>query len=362
MARRRLPWLRFGRAPTGAALARRFAGHNRASVLARRARSVPTCAVLWIVLALASPVLVGGAGLVDLARRRGRMPTARALLFLWLWLSLDLVASFVSAVLWVGFGAGRHLEGPASRWAHHHLQLWLVDRVADAARVLGLRFDVEHRDPVEPGPLVVLARHASYADAILPALLFGCRAGFGLRYVLAAELRWDPMFDIVGARLPDHFLDRSAHGRRTIDHRGALVELAAGLNEHEAVCIFPEGRFFSRSRLERAVERIRRDDPERGARVSTLTNVLPVRPAGALSLLQAAPGADVVFVAHVGLERFDSIRSILRNVPLRRPVRVTTWRIPRTEVPTDSDALARWLDDRWAEVDDLVRSGLDATG
>lgn len=53
------------------------------------------------------------------------------------------------------------------------------------------QLEVEGVNALQPGPLVVLMRHASLADTLLPAVVIASH-GIRLRYVLKRELLWDP--------------------------------------------------------------------------------------------------------------------------------------------------------------------------
>jgi hypothetical protein len=68
-------------------------------------------------------------------------------------------------------------------------------------------------------------------------------------------------------------------------------------------------------------------------------------------MLRGAPEADVVVIAHTGLEQFVTVRDIWRNAPLREPVRAQTWRHARHSLPTRDDELVDWLYDQWHVVD-----------
>jgi 1-acyl-sn-glycerol-3-phosphate acyltransferase len=263
------------------------------------------------------------------------------------------VAFAGGAALWLAFGAGRFLGTARSITVHSRFQTWWLGIVANLARALvGLRFEIDHRDPLHPGPLVVIGRHASYGDAILPALLFGTWDQFELRYVLMRELTWEPALDLFGHRLPNHFVDRAAAtAAGAAAELGALSALATGLRADEVAVIFPEGQFFTPTRRERALASVTRRNPARAERLGTLANLLPPRPGGFFALLDAAPEADVVVVGHIGFEDTTDLRSILRNAPLRRPVRVVSWRVARAEIPSDHGDRLGWLDQTWAELD-----------
>jgi len=80
--------------------------------------------------------------------------------------------------------------------------------------------------------------------------------------------------------------------------------------------------------------------------------VLPPRPSGTLSAIDAAPQADLAIVAHTGLDYLDSAAAVWKSIPLQ----VTWWRIPAGDVPSGRDARTEWLNAQWARVDDWIAS------
>ncbi len=80
--------------------------------------------------------------------------------------------------------------------------------------------------------------------------------------------------------------------------------------------------------------------------------MLPPRPSGILSAIEAAPHADLVIVAHTGLDHLDSAAAVWKSIPLQ----VTWWRIPAGDVPSGRDARTEWLNAQWARVDDWIAS------
>ncbi len=214
---------------------------------------------------------------------------------------------------------------------------------------MGLRFTGADAD-LPDGPLVVLARHSSMGDAILPAYLIGVQADRPIRYVLKRELLADPCLDIVGNRLPNHFIDRTD----TDDHQlAALRDLAADAGD-DALVIFPEGTFALPEKQARAIHHLERHDPERAVRAKALRHTLLPRPSGTLALLEAAPDADVLVLAHTGLEGAAYARGLWRSVPLRSPVVVRSELHRRHTLPQERDDLIDWLDRTWADVDDWI--------
>ncbi len=330
---------------------RRAAG--RRAKLRRRIVSIPAVVAVAVLGIVAAPLWLPLAVVVDVVRLRPRLPTVRLGVLVVGFCLLECWALAQAVQLWVRFGFGRRLGSAASLDVHARTQWRWAESVASLARhTTGLRFEIDSPEPLAPGPIVAIGRHASYGDAILPVLLFGAGAGIALRYVLTIGLAWDPALDVFGHRLPNHFVDRTA------DHAAgellAIGRLARGMGPGDAAVIFPEGRFFTPQRRERALARLAATDPELAERAGRLRHVLPPMPGGTLALLAAAPGADVVVIGHVGFEGFSRVAELWRNVPLREPVRVRTWRIPAAEVPRGRRERVDWLNEQWQLLDDWI--------
>jgi len=313
----------------------------------RRAVTVPAVALgsaaLGTTVGLWAPV----AGAVDLVRSGRRFPTVRLLSFAWAWTTLETIGAGAASALWLTGRAG-------DRERHYALQRWWAARLVDALAVLGdLRFEIDGIEQLAPGPVVVCARHVSIADALVPAWLLG-RVGMRPRYVLKDDLLLDPSLDIVGHRIPNHFVDRVP------DDRGAeltaIETLADGMGRADGAVIFPEGMVVTEERRARALARLVRHDPARATRLAPLRVLAPVRPAGTAALLRGAPGADLVFVTHVGLEPWARVADATAGLPLPAPVRVRSRRGARADVPVGAD-FTPWLDDQWLAADAATVAG-----
>ena len=102
--------------------------------------------------------------------------------------------------------------------------------------------------------------------------------------------------------------------------------------------IFPEGGNFTQKRRDRAIARLHRLGLDRmAARAEAMTNVLAPRPGGFLAALDAAPEADVVLVAHTGLDHLLTVGDIWRELPMDKQIVMRWWRVPRAEIPADRD-------------------------
>jgi 1-acyl-sn-glycerol-3-phosphate acyltransferase len=318
---------------------------------ARRAGTFPGFAAAAALLLTALPVALPVLALLDLARRE-RFARVRTLLVAVHYLLCELGGLAASGLLWVAMRVCGTARARSEGW-HHALQAaWAGALFAGIRRLFALRLALEGDAP-GPGPLLVFMRHASLADTLLPALLLSRRHGLRLRYVMKRELLFDPCLDVVGNRLPNVFVRReSAQSEREI---AAVEALARGLGPGEGVLIYPEGTRFSRSRRARRLERIAASgNAARLERARRLRHVLPPRTGGPLALLDAAPGADVLVVAHVGLEGVTHFRDAWRGDLIGRSIRVIFWRVPRALVPDDRAKRVEWLFDLWERVDDWI--------
>lgn len=311
----------------------------------RRLVSIPLYALLCALHLAALPLSLALAIAWDLLRRN-HFATVRFLLFVALYLACEVAgiaaALALRALAWVS---------PAGdRGRHYALQRWWTGALFDGLRALyGFTLRVDGADCLAGGPLIVLVRHASTADTLLPMELVARRAGMHPRYALKRELLWDPCLDLVGQRIPNAFVRRGSGDAARESAR--VAALARGIGPRDAVVLYPEGTRFSRSRRDRALADIAQRDPERYARVRGLTRVLPVRPGGALALRAEAPDADVVFCVHRGWEATASLGALVRGAMRGARVDVALWRVPAAEVPREPEAALRWLDAQWARAD-----------
>lgn len=257
-----------------------------------------------------------------------------------------------NAALWVRAGFGRRIGSPKSQAAHARLQYWYAKTFMEAADTcLAIRTEISGLELVEGGNAIMIGRHRSLPDALLPTLVCG-RYGLEAKYVLAGGLQWGPNLDITGNRSDQVFVDRSRQSGN--DDLADIAALASRVDENSMGVIFPEGTFFSPTRKTRALRRISKTRPDEFEQSSKLIHLLPPRPAGTAAMLAAAPEADVIFLGHVGLESLSTIADITKAVPATEPVRVKLWRYGRDEVPTDPKAQRAWILDRWLEVDQWI--------
>lgn len=315
----------------------------------RRAVTIPAVFALTALHALLLPLLLCHGAVVDLAKRRPQL-WARFHLTVFsvlVWHALGLLA-----LLGLWLGAGRWLGHTPAGWRewNRRLELFWVGKVIGIAELFyGMRIEVEGADAVAPGPVLILSRHASVLDTILPIKLLGEAHRFVLRIVKKRELLWDPCVDGVSHRLPRTFVRRgSGDVQRELD---TITALLGGIQDDEAVVIFPEGTRFTAAKQEQVLTKLRTRDPALARRAATFANVLPPRTAGTFALLDRRPDMDVVFCAHTGLEGANRLEHLVHGALLRRTVKVQFWRVPASEVPSDPAARREWLLAWWERID-----------
>lgn len=352
----------------------------------RRVVLAPAIPLLTLLLITSLPVVAIVAAFVS-NWLPGRWRALRLLWFLLVFAVVESLAAIALFGLWLASGFGRRLED--ERWQATHytlMRLYLAAIVRAAERAFNLEFDVDaeearavafdveaalptpdrHTDasPVVPGshqpptsgatdadrraPLLVFSRHAGPGDSFLLvyALL---QLRFRPRIVLRDILQWAPVLDTALNRVPSFFV---SGGAPPGTGRAAIAELAAGMSPGDALVLFPEGRNFTPQRRRHSITRLEElGDHDAAERAREMRHVLTPRPGGALAAMEMAPDAEVVFVAHTGLEDLTSAVDIWRGVPMDSSIRVKLWRVPAPEVPTHPVESAGWLLGWWRRID-----------
>jgi 1-acyl-sn-glycerol-3-phosphate acyltransferase len=238
---------------------------------------------------------------------------------------------------------------------HYDLMRWFVggvyrtiERVARVeVRVVESEDVVAELDAARR-PAIVLARHAGEGDSLLVLHALLCRPRRQPRLVLHEALRLDPVIDVLGRRLPNRFVDP-----RGGDTEVEIAAMTRGIDPKGAVLIFPEGGNFSPERRRRGIERLEQaGHEEEAAWAREMRHVSAPRPGGALAAIEAAPGADVVFVGHAGVP--IGLKDMWRQLPKRQTIELKLWLAPAGEVPPGRDEQIDWLFGWWRTLDGWV--------
>lgn len=338
--------------------------------LIRRCLLAPLTIVLAIVLAAAFPVLALIAAVFGLAgyrpgasRRQGHMRGLRVLWFVLVWLTAETMALFTCLGLWIASGFGGRLRSEPFASRHYAVMRWflgLMYRAGTAA--FGVQVEVdepaltadEHAARLAR-PVIVLSRHAGPGDSFLLVHQLLSVYQRRPRVVMKAALQLDPGLDVMANRLPNVFISRRKAGE------GVFVEeirrLASGLGPDDALVIFPEGGNWTPGRWQRAIQRLeRRGRGDLAARAASMPNLLAPRTGGVLAAITACPEADVIFVAHAGLDTLVSVADVWHGLPVNQLIRAKWWRVPSGEVPRSGgrESQERWLYDWWQRIDEWI--------
>lgn len=291
-----------------------------------------------------------------------RWRVVRLLGFALLYLAVEVAGLAAALVLWVASGFGWRLSRPAWQRAHYEVLRAVLQVLVHGAEVL---FRVQVVDdevgwsPLDDGvpgstnAMLVLPRHAGPGDSLLLMhTLLNRDHDRQPRVVLKDVLQLDPLLDVFLNRLPNAFL---AAG--TGNSAAQVAALAQGLGERDALLLFPEGGNFSEVRRVRAIDRLRHKGMhEQAEAAGRMRHVLPPRPGGVAAALSTAPHADVVLVAHAGLEGLSTLADLWDGLPMDGAVRLRWWFVPAQDVPGDPAGHEDWLYGRWAELDRWVAS------
>ena len=311
----------------------------------RRLLTVSVYFVTWVVLTVLAPLWIPAAFVVGLFRRK-RFVALRLLMFLWAYLVIELIGLTLAAGIYVitprNIERRQDLFFRLECWWGSALFRWLC-------RFLSLSVAIEGEEHVLPGHVLVFIRHASIIDTALPVAYISNAQGLRLRYVFKRELLVDPCIDVAGHASPNYFIDR---GGSPAEELAGIRSLAIDLGE-EGVLLYPEGTRFTERKKRIALARLAKTHPELVPLAESFHHCLPPKPGGALTLLDAAPDADVLFVAHRGLEGLAEVADLLSGSVVGTRIEVKMWRVRSVDIPR-GDARRQWLFNAWKQVDDFV--------
>ncbi len=333
--------------------------------LVRRLVLAPLVVAIAVAFLVLSPFLALAALVSGLAARSraGHMRSLRLVGFAAIWFIAETAALLVLLGLWVVSGFGGRLSTEPYQSRHYAVVRWFLDTLYNAAeKTYGLRVEVEEPELTAEEriarlarPVIVLSRHAGPGDSFL--LIHQLLSVYGRRprVVMKAALQLDPSLDVAGNRLPNVFISHSKTGENIFTEQ--IQRLARGLDHTGALVIFPEGANWTPGRWRRGIRRLEhqgRDDL--AARARDMPNLLPPRPGGALAAIAACPQADVIFVAHAGLDNIISVGDVWRNFPIDQVIRAKWWRVPVDQVPRSAghEAQVQWLYDWWERIEGWI--------
>lgn len=313
----------------------------------RRLISISLIVVLLPLFIILIPVVLVFGSIADLIGGRRALPTFRLWLFAIVFVMHEWVVALYAGWLWLRGGFGRSMD--ISR--HRQVQgAWVGSLLRWAGHLLDVSVLWPDAGAVPDGKIVVISRHASMIDAVIPAYHFASRLHRPIHYVMKRELQWLPSIDIYGHRLGNHFIDRRGNTESEV---AAIIELIESAEPNAGIVIFPEGTYATpatRDRVLASLEKRGNDELLEFAR--QLRYLLPPKPAGALALLQRTK--DVVIFGHVGLEGVAELKGLRHNLPAKHPILTDTWSFHIADLPDLDEARIDWLRTQWLALDAWV--------
>ncbi|MBL6814527.1 MAG: 1-acyl-sn-glycerol-3-phosphate acyltransferase [Pseudomonadales bacterium] len=310
----------------------------------RRVLTLSSLVVISILAIALLPLVVIATLIMSMSRRYRTAPQAVAFIYGFLlreWAGLTL---FIWVLL--RYPKNRQME------KNRAIQFWWAQSLLNLGkRLYRLNIEVTGTEALQGNCALVLSRHSSMGDTVLPLLFFGKARGEGLRYVLKQELRYLPCLDIGGHRLPNVFVDRS--GTDSVKAVEEVSDLIATAGSDESVLIYPEGTRFTQKKH----DELRAKYPNLAPQLDRWPNLLPVRLGGVTGMMAANPGKDLVFLAHAGFEGSADIHDLLNGGWLNQRVRLHFWRVPYADLPKENvrEFLFQEWDTMQATVDALLQ-------
>ena len=321
--------------------------------LVRRLVLAPLVLAVDAALLLLSPAL--GVLAVLLSPLTGGRRPLRVLAIAVTFAARHLAATLACLGLWVASGFGIRTRAERFQAAHYAVLRWFVDGVyAAAARAARVGVQMSESEAAErvlsaaERPVIVFSTHSGEGDSLLVIHQLLCRHGRRPRIVMHEALALDPLIDVMGRRLPNRFVDP-----RGGDTEVEIAAMSRGLRPGDAVLIFPEGGNSTPERRRRSAERLEQLGHHEEARwARRMRHVSAPRPGGALAAVDAAPEAEIVFVAHVGFP--SGLGEAWKELPRPQTIEVRVWHASRDDMPAEHDARIDWLFHWWCRLDDWV--------
>ena len=296
---------------------------DKVSKIRRRILSISILFLLTFFLVFFAPIILPLALLLSAVTRYPSI--INALLFLYGYLYFEVYGVVRLGLNWLfDRKDNKFLENT------RNIQTWWSSGLLRLGRRLyHLDFQVSGTDQIEGPSAIVLPRHTSLGDTVLPIAFFAHKRDEGLRYVLKRELLIIPCLDIAGNRLPNLFVDRS--GLDTAKELELIENLVKDTPKSESILLYPEGTRSSPAKRKSLAKK----NPNMLGLLERWPDLLPPRKGGPLTILEANTEKDVVFLAHTGFEGSASILDLIDGSWLYQKIHLHFWRIRFSEIPKD---------------------------
>lgn len=324
--------------------------------LGRRALTYTGTVVLTGIYTALLPLLLTYSLVADVVQRKPMLRSRFHLTIvsvLW-WHVIGLICLALFLLAWPIYG-----RDPENWWQwNRKLEGWWGSWVIGIPELLyGMNMEVTGDENLRPGPVLILARHTSVIDTMLPLRVLEYWHKMIARIVKKQVLLFDPCVDGISHRIPRTFVKREKKAKQTdLEH---IRKLTLCMGEDDGLWMFPEGTRFSPKKREQILDKLRERHPEAAERAESLRYTLPPRPAGTLELLQVCDGMDVVFCAHTGMEGANALENFIGGSLYRRTIKIEFWRVPASDIPAGDEQRLIWLHSWWERIDRWVEAHQD---
>ena len=279
----------------------------------------------------------------------------RCLLFITSFLVCEVLGLIAAFYLWLRYGAiWLNPKNEAYIEANYALQFWWANALKDlGVFFFSLKLEVEGEEALQGDGAIILPRHTSIADTVLPLVFCAKDVNRRVRYVIKRELELDPCLDIVGNRIPNYFIDRQSN--KMSKELASLGALASSMGPQDGVLIYLEGTRFSEKKRQEVINSLRKRRDEKGLeRAERWTEVLPPRSAGTLAILEANPGKDLIMFAHTGFEGSSHFSTLFSGAWVNTTAKLRFWRIPYSEIPETKEGKKEMLFNLWDDMNEAI--------
>ncbi|MGO1464558.1 MAG: 1-acyl-sn-glycerol-3-phosphate acyltransferase [Candidatus Corynebacterium faecigallinarum] len=333
----------------------------------RRVVLAPAVVALAAVLVWTIPLYLLAIVALGLIPKVGRAVRVLGVLVIYLVLEGALLVSLLG--LWIISGFGWRIHSPWFRAAHYRLTAWILRVLftyVDWSLRLSIRYYGDFGTTQGHGdrPQVLASRHAGPGDSF--TLIHSLLNAFhrNPRIVLKDTLQWDPAIDVLMNRLSMVFLQPTSFTDSRNPQRGArsvdrIAAMSAAMEDRDTLIVFPEGCNFTQGRRLARIKQLTEDGHDDHAEMAAgMTNVLAPRPGGLVAAIDAQPDAGVVFVAHTGLDKFESLGEIWKALPIEKTLHVKGWYVPPEDIPATYTDRVDWLYHWWRKIDAWIDADL----
>ena len=307
-------------------------------MLKKRLISLPLVALAYVILVGGAPLWLLLGFIVSRVSKWRSMTQMVAF-------AISFINIEVIALAWLSFNRLVFFDDARRMQANYAAQAWWASTLLKVGGwIYQLTFTVSGEEAIDGPSAILIARHASIGDNVVPMVFFGTPRGTPLRYILKQELTWLPTLGYGGNSLPNLFVDRS--GTNTPEAVAGVRSLITTSGPHESVLIYPEGTRFTKAKQAALAAK-----PDLAPQVERWPDLLPPRLGGVTTLLEANAlenlGKDVVMLCHNGFEGAASALDLANGRWVKQTIALHFWRIPFAEIGEDFQA---FVFEQWDEM------------